>query len=363
MTGAAACLAGIRGISVVIHGSSGCYYYPATLLHAPLHGTFILEKEVIFGSEDRLGEVISGLATTRDRIAVITTCVPAILGEDVKAMLDELDVLVVDSPGFAGDVEAGYAKALGLLALQADPSAAGVTIDGVCLLDPFSRGNVQEVRRLLSLARIPVSAVLCDDLIGNISRASPFTVGTNPDFRSGVGDCTGGTLGFAALRSTFGRLGDLLPEADPAPVLAEIDFQEERLIRACDKYLQRFDPPSVAVFAGAGYAEFAAETLKQYLDADLCCIGLRNHGGCRYPAVYAGSLGKVREMIAAHNPDIILGSSFERSVAGPCGFIGLIPPLRGEVRLSPRPLAGCNGTLSLIEDVLNTCMDRKHRQK
>ena len=50
MTGAAACLAGFEGISVVIHGSSGCYYYPATLLHAPLHGTFILENEAIFGS-------------------------------------------------------------------------------------------------------------------------------------------------------------------------------------------------------------------------------------------------------------------------------------------------------------------------
>ena len=51
MTGAAACLAGFDGVAVVIHGSSGCYYYPTTLLHAPLHGSFILENEVIFGSE------------------------------------------------------------------------------------------------------------------------------------------------------------------------------------------------------------------------------------------------------------------------------------------------------------------------
>lgn len=44
MTGAAACLAGFDGVTVVIHGSSGCYYYPATLLHAPLSGTFLLEQ-------------------------------------------------------------------------------------------------------------------------------------------------------------------------------------------------------------------------------------------------------------------------------------------------------------------------------
>src|SRR4030042_4584837 len=47
MTGAAACLAGFDGVTVVIHGSSGCYYYPATLLHAPIQGTFLLENDVI----------------------------------------------------------------------------------------------------------------------------------------------------------------------------------------------------------------------------------------------------------------------------------------------------------------------------
>ena len=68
MTGAVACLAGFDGITVVIHGSSGCYYYPATLLHVPLHGTFILENEVIFGSEQRLHEVLDGLLGMAKRL-------------------------------------------------------------------------------------------------------------------------------------------------------------------------------------------------------------------------------------------------------------------------------------------------------
>ena len=110
MTGAAACLAGFEGIAVVIHGSSGCYYYPATLLHAPLHGTFILESEVIFGSGNRLREVIGDLSGRGGRIAVITTCVPSALGEDIKSMVDEKDIIVVDSPGFAGEMEAGFGR-------------------------------------------------------------------------------------------------------------------------------------------------------------------------------------------------------------------------------------------------------------
>lgn len=361
MTGAAACLAGCSGVSVVIHGSSGCYYYPSTLLHAPLHGTFILESDVIFGSEDRLLEVIGSLAGKGNRIAVITTCVPAILGEDVRAMLSQYDVLLVDSPGFAGDVETGYAKALSLLEPKVDPAAEGVNIDGACLLDPFSRGNVEEIYRLLRLAHVPVRTVLCDDTLESISRPAPFTLGTNDDFGSGVGEYLGSTLGLPSLRNAFTRIGDLFTDADPSPVLTAIDMQEERLIRACDKYLQRFDPPSAAIFAGASYAGFAADTLERYLDADIRCIGLRNHGSISRPAEYTGGLSQVRALIDAASPDLVLGSSFERSVSGNRGFVGLIPPLRGEVRLAPRPLAGINGTLSFMEDVLNRCMDQRSR--
>ncbi len=57
MTGAVACLAGIPDLAVVIHGSSGCFFYPQSLLPVPLFSTFIHEREVIFGSLDRLTEV------------------------------------------------------------------------------------------------------------------------------------------------------------------------------------------------------------------------------------------------------------------------------------------------------------------
>jgi nitrogenase molybdenum-iron protein alpha/beta subunit len=267
----------------------------------------------------------------------------------------------VDSPGFAGDAETGYAKALSLLEPNINPSVEGVNIDGACLLDPFSRGNVQEVSRLLHLASVPVATVLCDDTLANLSRIAPLTLGTNEDFRSSLGESLGGTLGFRQVRAAFSRLGDVLPDADPDPVIAEIDRQEERLVRACDKYLQRFDPPSVTIFAGTSYAEFAAEVLEQYLDADIRGIGLRNHGDISRPAEYAGGLLQVTSLIESTDPDLVLGSSFERSVSGNRGFVGLIPPLRGEVRLAPRPLAGINGTLSFMEDVLNTCMDAKIR--
>ncbi len=360
MTGAAACLAGFDGIAVVIHGSSGCYYYPTTLLHAPLHGTFILEDDVIFGAEDRLREVIGGLAGTGKRIAVITTCVPAILGEDIRSLLAGQDVILVDSPGFSGNVETGYARALAMLAPRVDPDAVAVNIDGVCLFDPYGQGNVQEIRRLFSRALVPVGTVFSLDALERVQHAAPFTVGTNADFSSGVGESLGGMLGFEAIRKTFDRIGDVLDCADCEPVLAELNQQEDRVVRACDKYLHRYDPPSVAIFAGGSYAAFAAHTLAEYLDAEICCIGSRT-GTCDvpYPVTGVAGLSGVQALIETHAPDLVIGSSFERSAGKNAAFVGIIPPLRGRVRLSPVPIAGINGTLSFIEQVLNACMDRK----
>jgi len=50
---------------------------------------------------------MESLAGTGKRIAVITTCVSAVLGEDIRAILGDSDVLLVDSPGFSGDLEQG----------------------------------------------------------------------------------------------------------------------------------------------------------------------------------------------------------------------------------------------------------------
>jgi len=361
MTGAAACLAGFEGISVVIHGSSGCYYYPATLLHAPLHGTFILENEVVYGSGDRLREVITDLSGKGSRIAVITTCVPSALGEDIRSMVDD-EIIVVDSPGFAGELEAGYRKALEALAPAVDPEQRGVNIDGISLSDPFYEGNLYEVSRLLDRAGIDVGTVFSRDRVGMAGHASSLTIGTNEDFGSGVGSSVGGTLGIPALRATFARLSDAVASADVDPVLQELDRQEERVIHACDKFLRRYDPPGVAIFAGTSYALFAADTLKRYLDAGILMAGTRNglpeHPHRQYRVERMAGLEEVRSTIAETAPDLVIGSSFERSLSPDRPFVGIIPPLRGKVRLAYHSLAGTAGVLSFIEEVLNACMDQ-----
>jgi len=361
MTGAAACLAGFEGITVIIHGSSGCYYYPATLLHAPLRGTFIVEEDVIFGSERRLLEVIDEVSSSGTRIAVVTTCVPSILGEDIRAMLAAHDVILVDSPGFSGDFEQGYRHALRALTPLINPETNGINIDGVSLFDPFSRGNIQELSRLLLNANVPVATIFSMDRFARVRQASPYTITTNEDIAGNVGTALGSTLGLDGLKTTFETIGSVIHGADTEPVIREIEREEERINHACDKYLRRFNPPRAAIFCSPSYAVFAANSLVTYLDAEIACIGSRTSVIPVVPYVVqqADGLTQVQEMIKRHEPDLVIGSSFERSVMPAAAFVGLTPPLRGQVRLTSRPVAGILGTLSFMEDVLNACMDRR----
>ena len=111
---------------------------------------------------------------------------------------------------------------------------------------------------------------------------------------------------------------------------------------------------------GFSYATFAARTLKHYLDADILYVGTRNEPGTSpFPSGMVQGLSLVRELIRHHDPGLVIGSSFERSVAPDRAFVGFTPPIRGMVTLFPHPVAGISGTLSFVENVLNACMDRK----
>ncbi|WP_300998858.1 nitrogenase component 1 [Methanoculleus sp.] len=362
MTGAVACLAGFEDVAVIVHGSSGCYFYPASLVGVPIHGTFLVENEVIFGTESRLAEVIRELDGRYSRIAVVNTCVPAIMGEDIGELACEGRVLVVDSPGFLGDLEAGYRRALEQVAPEVDPDTPGVNIDGICRTDPFCRGNAVEARRLLNLAGAAVATTFCLDRYAATRRAAPFTVGTNPDLASGVGTACGSLLGLDSVGEAFERLAASVDGIDTRPVAEEIAWADARIKKACDKYLKRFDPPRVAISAGHAYAVFAADLLDRYLGADIACIAARSDPGTGNDAVtYTTDFSVIRGMIRDAEPDLILGSSYEQAIAPGAAFVGLTPPLRDRVVLSSRALIGIEGALRLMDEVLNACINRNRR--
>jgi nitrogenase molybdenum-iron protein alpha/beta subunit len=360
MTGAAACLSGFEDIGVIIHGSSGCYFYPASLLPNPIYGTHLIESDVIFGSDERIGEVIREVRKRYTTVAIVTTCVPSVVGEDLKAIPEGYADVVIDAPGFLGNFEEGYRSALETLRCCTDSDRSGVNIDGLNPIDPFYRGNRREAERLLSLVRVEPATRFCADRLDSVYHAAPNTLSTNPDLSFSVGEPAGNILGLEETRKAFSALHNRIPELDLDPLMRELEDTEERIVRACDKFLRRHNPPSTLVFGGVSYALFAATALHRYIDAEIIAIGSRNDGVGRYsyPLSRMSSLQEIADLISREQPDLVLGSSYEQTVCGQAAFVPFTFPLRGRVSLHTRTLAGPEGVLSLMEEVLNACMDR-----
>jgi len=360
MTGAVTCFAGIGGIGTIIHGPSGCYFYPATILHRELHCTFLIEEDIIFGAEERLLDLVRSLQERYRAIAVVNTCTPAITGEDIRHYLPG-EIIMVDSPGFLGNFDDGYLTACRALPVKPDPGVRGVNLDGIHLLDPFCSGNALEAERILAAAGIPVAARFCECTLDEISRASFFTVQTNPDLASGHGQAMGTFLGLDETEKALKCLGKNYDDINLDAFERERDIAERAIETSCEKFLMRHDPPVVALFSGFSYADFAARMLKKYLDASITVIGCRNT--TRYSpfrVAEACSLSAVQELIASDMPDLLIGSSFERLACPTAAFVPFTYPLRGMVRLRARPLVGIQGLTGLMEDVLNACLDHQH---
>lgn len=151
--------------------------------------TNIVEREVIFGGEERLSEQISTTLEVidADLYAVITGCMTDIIGDDVKAVVSEFQkkgkpVIFAETGGFKGDSTVGAdfiweAIITQFVSKGLPTDQKRVNLFGfVPAQDVFWRGNLLELKRLLSLLGITANTFLTpfDDLndLKEASRAS-----------------------------------------------------------------------------------------------------------------------------------------------------------------------------------------------
>lgn len=348
MVGACAVLSGFAGLSVVIHGSSGCYFYPRSLLKVPLYSTFLLESEIVFGSVERLHEVVSGLERTNKDVAVVNTCVPALMGEDLSCAFEKTHAVFVDAPGFLGCAEQGAAAAYESLHIEVT-GREGVNIDGLCGLDIFSRGNSHEGRRMLALLGIPTAVSFAADSYANLKTgAAPYSVSMNPSWNANVGESLGSFL-FPDIPGTAARIAEKFPEADTEALLKEYERADELILYYCDKYLRKYTPPVAVVAGQKSYCEFVQKMLVRYFGSDVPVI---------LPREEITDFTQIKQQIQSAKPDIIVGSTFEAGVF-PAAFCGITMPDRGRVSMSARPMAGVEGGVTFMESVLNSLLDAR----
>lgn len=177
ITGAAAAFLSIAGAKVILHSPMWCAAITEMRLEAVgmpcdgLFSTFVEEDDLFFGGEEALREALLEAQVVRGDalLGVVVNCAPALIGDDVRAVCaafaDGVPVAVAEAGGFTGEFDDGYEKAflavLETLSLsRMDKKPNTVNLIGFSAVDHNAIGTLQELKRLLLLARIKTNLVL-----------------------------------------------------------------------------------------------------------------------------------------------------------------------------------------------------------
>jgi nitrogenase molybdenum-iron protein beta chain len=172
----------------IIHGAQGCggslaqgillggYYGTGYAGSGGTPSTNISESEIIFGGEDKLREEIKGVFEVMqgDLFVVSTACMTDIIGDDAKAVIDSMSplpkpVVFLESGGFKGNSYYGYGRLIEELFLQYIPVSEKKNPKAVNILglvpayDPFFRGDLTELKRILNLLGLEVNTFITND--------------------------------------------------------------------------------------------------------------------------------------------------------------------------------------------------------
>jgi nitrogenase molybdenum-iron protein beta chain len=202
LSGVSATLAAIKGLCPVFHAGPGCCMQTTAAINPSLEISSVsvpcsnmLEKEVVFGGLNKLETTVQGAIEVMDAEAyfILTGCTAGIIGDDVESVAEKFRskgyaVYAIDTPGFAGDTNLGYEIAWNNLIDQVveerEKDDKLVNVFGIIPgLDPFWRGNLEEITRLLKKLGLKVNTFFRDfqglDEVKN-SSAAALNIIVNP---------------------------------------------------------------------------------------------------------------------------------------------------------------------------------------
>jgi nitrogenase molybdenum-iron protein beta chain len=424
--GALATLRTIPRAIPIVHASAGCghnlhnannpgggYVGGGYCGGLSLPSSNVVERDIVFGGEDRLREQITTSLEVMDGdvYLVLTGCMVEMIGDDLDAVVTEFaeaekPVIAVHTPSFRGNSFTGYelvlcALAKKYVAKQAVKEPLSVNVLGIVpVQDVFWEGNLKELKRLLERLGLRVNTLFGEgEGLESIRTAGAASLNIVVSDIYGleaarvfeqVHDIPYITTGFpigadetAEFLRTVARALSIDPSVTEAVIASEKSVYYGYLERLADIYndidLQRY----AVVVADANYAPGAAKFLSDELgwlpelvvvtdpvDEDQKETLLRRFEGYESgltPAVFFDTdASAVRKYLSrvwpanrndryydSFSPAVILGSVFERELAAEsgCPLLTVSYPVTNRIVLN-RAYAGFNGALSLTEDLL-----------
>jgi nitrogenase molybdenum-iron protein beta chain len=178
--GALSTVTAIAGAVPIVHASAGCggnlftaqqggsgFFGSGYCGGLSVPGSNVAEHEIVFGGVERLEEEINSTLEIMDGdfYVILTGCMTDIIGDDIGGLVQNFRsrgtaIAGVETGGFKGTSYKGYDLALGAIFRQIVIETTERETDLVNLwglvpgLDPFFRGDLIELKRLLALIGI-----------------------------------------------------------------------------------------------------------------------------------------------------------------------------------------------------------------
>ncbi|WP_110955537.1 nitrogenase component 1 [Anaerosinus massiliensis] len=428
LAGALGVLRAIPRAIPIVHASTGCAYnvYNGTNAGAAYLGggycgatsipsSNVLEKEIVFGGEQRLQEQIETTLEIMDGdlYVVVTGCMVEMVGDDaesvVKEFADDLHpVIAVSTASFKGNSYYGYDVLLEGLVKQYVIEQKGKDPKKVNILgivpgqDVLWKGNLKEIKRVLQLIGIKANTffgegetlneirnsadaslnIILSDVYGALTAEAYAQIHHIPAVRTAL------PVGYLQTEKFLRKIGQYF-KIDESVIERALEFEKDTYFdyveRIADIYndvdFQRYG----IVVSDANYAPAVSEFISDELGwvPQLTVITdflteqqkdkLKNRfenyeSGLKPNVKFDTDASSVRRYVRenwepdsnqryydALDPGIILGSVFEKELSAEFKYplVTISFPITNRVIMN-RAYAGFNGGITLMEDIFTT---------
>lgn len=404
LLGALFAFEGVRDSVTILNGPTGCKYYPASLSDSmfqrevsfnPLHHvtefyfgqpripcTYMDSHDYIMGAEAKLRRIFQVVEERSPKfIGVLNSPGASLIGEGLRVFSQTVPIAKMESPGYSDGINDGFQRGViaTLEALEVSPSERKrmqVNLVGLSIWHLGWQDSLDDLRRLLRLCEIEVcTSVGAGWNIQEMqdSAKSSLNVSVDRDFSSRI--ChwyeeelevpsisfDRSPLGFDALEEWISGICHELG-ADPRTALQEIKSKRHSAYREISRLNAGTGLPKGRTFAVSAHASLALpviETLHSYLGMVPVAlnIGCGDRNGVE-SYLEKNNLSDIDYDITDMPVDIVIadGNTIAAMMAKGLTNNGVDishPGLRS-VHLRPEPILGLDGTMRLLDRVLNS---------
>jgi len=360
---------GIKDAVVLTHVPVGCNWGAMMLKSTSDYSdirqacTVMHEREIVFGGEDALKETL----VRADRLyktpllVVITGDAPAIIGDDIKSVIDSValnkEVVWVEAAGFKGTMREGYEESLVHLArLMKENSVIkkSVNLIGFCPDDFKVNADVKELERLLNNAGITVNCVISkcnlEQFVNAPAAELNVVLGQGTELATHMRSEFG--MPYLEVDYPYGLEGtsyfiNAICEHFGIGYDAEHEFDLNSIKKIYPYLRELYGTPASVI------GDFHAKPMANFLD---CELGF----DIEVLASIEDDDYIFEQNVRNSNTTILFGSSFERKIASKLrmALIRFSYPVFDHVCVyDDAPYAGFRGAICAIETILNDIMN------